>query len=158
MIWNIVHLPFIMAFVLAGASLSRLVLATDCSDANAADLTEAFMASSNSEVPIGLRWFYCVGLGIALFCMGMSFSFKTFPIPTRTIDSIRPHLPLPRTQRIRWPTNRQEVSPSRPLRCRHRLHLPTPSQRAQFVATRFHYDSNGSLYLGSRRVRRNIDP
>lgn len=40
-IWNTVHLPFIMAYVLAGASLSRLVLATDCGDANAEDWTEA---------------------------------------------------------------------------------------------------------------------
>jgi len=30
-----------MAYVLAGASLSRLVLATDCGDANAEDWTEA---------------------------------------------------------------------------------------------------------------------
>lgn len=60
-----------MAYVLAGASLSRLVLATDCSDANAEDLTEVYMAIARPEVPVGLRWFYCAGLGIALLCMGM---------------------------------------------------------------------------------------
>lgn len=69
--WIIAHLPFIMAYVLAGASLSRLVLATDCHDANPEDLTEAYSAKSHADVPQGLRWFYCGGLGIALLCMSI---------------------------------------------------------------------------------------
>lgn len=58
-----------MAYVLAGASLSRLVLATDCHDANVDDLTDAYTASSKSELSSGLRWFYCAGLGVALLSM-----------------------------------------------------------------------------------------
>ena len=69
--WQIFHLPFIMAYVLAGASLSRLVLSTDCNHANLEDLTEAYAAKSKPDVPQGLRWFYCAGLGVALLCMSI---------------------------------------------------------------------------------------
>ena len=71
-IWTTFHLPFIMAYVLAGASLSRLVLATDCHDANLDNLTEAYTGSSKPEISSGLRFFYCVGLGVALISMSMS--------------------------------------------------------------------------------------
>ena len=64
------HLPFVMAFTLAGAALSKLVVATDCSDADTDDLTETYIGRSEREIPMGLRWFYCVGLGTALACMG----------------------------------------------------------------------------------------
>ena len=73
-LWNVAHLPFIMGYVIAGASLSRLVLATDCSDADAEDLTEVYVDKAESEVPIGLRWYYCAGLSVALLFMGMSTS------------------------------------------------------------------------------------
>lgn len=69
MLWTTIHFPFIMAYVLAGAALSRLVLATDCYDANVDDLTDAYTSSSKPEVSSGLRWFYCTGLGIALLSM-----------------------------------------------------------------------------------------
>ena len=68
--WLFAHLPFIMGYVLAGASLSRLVLVTDCADSNTEDLTEIYIAKAEPEVSDGLRWFYCCGLGIAL--LGMS--------------------------------------------------------------------------------------
>ncbi|KAG4435489.1 hypothetical protein IFR05_009028 [Cadophora sp. M221] len=71
MLWGSVHLPFIMSFVLAAGSLSKLVVATDCHDAELEDLTEFYQHKSEHEIPIGLRWFYCAGLGIALFCMGL---------------------------------------------------------------------------------------
>lgn len=71
MVWMTAHLPFIMAYVLAGASLSRLVLARDCRDTNPDDLTAAYLAKSESEVPKGLRWFYCAGFGISLLCMSI---------------------------------------------------------------------------------------
>ena len=74
-IWTTFHLPFIMAYVLAGASLSRLVLATDCRDANIDDLTKAYTGSSKPEISSGLRFFYCVGLGVALISMSMSLTF-----------------------------------------------------------------------------------
>lgn len=69
------HLPFIMSFVLGGAALSKLVLATDCQDANSEDLTETYKAKSDDEVAIGLRWYYCAGFGIALASMSISLPF-----------------------------------------------------------------------------------
>ncbi|KAL8711317.1 MAG: hypothetical protein Q9220_004214 [cf. Caloplaca sp. 1 TL-2023] len=68
-IWIVVHLPFIMSYVLAGASLSRLVLAHDCADADVETLTEGYAGLSEAELPPGLRWFYSAGLGIALLCL-----------------------------------------------------------------------------------------
>ena len=58
-----------MAYVLAGAALSRLVLITDCANANMEDLTDAYFSKSEHEVSTGLRYFYCCGLGIALLSM-----------------------------------------------------------------------------------------
>ncbi|KAI9647287.1 hypothetical protein NHQ30_003670 [Ciborinia camelliae] len=70
-IWNFAHLPFIMSYVLGSAALSKLVVATDCGDASLESLTEAYQAKSETEISDGLRWFYCSGFGIALFCMGI---------------------------------------------------------------------------------------
>jgi hypothetical protein len=95
MAWGTAHVPFIMSFVLAAAALSKLVLATDCSDTKLDDLTEAYMLKSEPEIPIGLRWFYCAGLGIALACMGKSQTLSLFTIA----NNVRHHLNLPRTQR-----------------------------------------------------------
>lgn len=61
-----------MGYVIAGASLSKLVLAHDSSDTDVETLGEIYLERSELEVPIGLRWFYCGGLGIALLCMGKS--------------------------------------------------------------------------------------
>ena len=58
-----------MSYVLAGASLSKLVLAHDSSDADVETLTEGYMGLSEAEIAPGLRWFYSGGLGIALLCM-----------------------------------------------------------------------------------------
>ncbi len=71
MVWGTAHLPFVMSFVLGASALSKLVLATDCRDANIEALFETYMARSDTEIPRGLRWFYCIGLGLALFCMGI---------------------------------------------------------------------------------------
>jgi hypothetical protein len=71
MTWSTIHLPFIMSFVLGAAALSKLVLATDCQSTKLEDLTEQYILKSEPEIPIGLRWFYCGGLGIALFSMGI---------------------------------------------------------------------------------------
>ena len=87
LLWTIIHFPFIMAYVLAGAALSRLVLATDCHDANVDDLTEAYIGKSESELSSGLRWFYCTGLGIALLCMSTPLaSLHCAPLVTSGID------------------------------------------------------------------------
>jgi len=70
-LWVTAHIPFIMGYVLASASLSRLVLATDCRDANIEDLTEAYAAKSTPELNQGLIWYYCGGLSVALFSMSL---------------------------------------------------------------------------------------
>lgn len=54
----------------ASLSLSKLVMATDCASSHLEDLTEFYQEKSEHEIPDGLRWFYCAGLGTALFCMG----------------------------------------------------------------------------------------
>jgi hypothetical protein len=71
-VWTSVHLPFIMSFVLGGAALSKMVLATDCNDANINDLTDTYKAKADAVVLAGLRWFYCAGFGIALASMSNS--------------------------------------------------------------------------------------
>ncbi|RDW87366.1 hypothetical protein BP5796_03060 [Coleophoma crateriformis] len=70
-IWNLAHLPFIMSFALGAAALSKLVVATDCPNATLDSLTAVYVEKSEHEIPIGLRWFYCAGLGIALLFMGI---------------------------------------------------------------------------------------
>lgn len=87
LLWQTFHLPFIMAYVLAGAALSRLVLATDCRDANVDDITEAYLPRSEHEVSSGLRWFYCAGLGIAI--LSMSKSKPTNVLTSRSPNQIR---------------------------------------------------------------------
>lgn len=67
--WITIHSPFIMSYVLAGASLSKLVLVHDSKDANPETLTESYVGLSEAEIAPGLRWFYSAGLGIALLCM-----------------------------------------------------------------------------------------
>ena len=74
-----------MAYVLAGASLSRLVLATDCHDANVDDLTDAYTGDSKPGVPSGLRWFYCTGLGVALLSMST-------PLASFQFLALQPHV------------------------------------------------------------------
>ena len=73
-LWMFLHLPFIMSFILASGALSKLVVAHDCVNADPETLTELYALKSESEIRIGLRWFYCAGLGIALACMGESSS------------------------------------------------------------------------------------
>jgi len=60
-----------MSFVLGAAALSKLVVAVDCADTKLEDLTPTYMSRSDLEIPDGLRWFYCAGLGLALFSMGI---------------------------------------------------------------------------------------
>ena len=86
-----------MGYVLAAASLSRLVLATDCHDANAEDLTDAYISNSQREVPTGLRWFYCGGLGTALLCMSTRLPSLS---PLAVTNRFSYDLALPHPQRI----------------------------------------------------------
>ncbi|KAF2149931.1 hypothetical protein K461DRAFT_281165 [Myriangium duriaei CBS 260.36] len=70
-LWGMAHLPFIMAFVLSGGALARLVVAHDCQDTNVEHITEEYQARSESEIGSGIRWFYCGGMGISLILMGI---------------------------------------------------------------------------------------
>lgn len=103
-LWNAAHLPFIMSYVLGAAALSKLVVAHDCNDTSLEDLTENYMLKSEDEIPIGLRWFYCAGLGIALFCMGTlqsPFSYLTTNLVKGLISMSHIHKDGPMGMRIR---------------------------------------------------------
>ncbi len=70
--WISAHLPFIMSYILAAATLTRLVLAHDCDDADAEQtLGERYALNSPAELEMGMRWFYCGGLGLSLMTMGL---------------------------------------------------------------------------------------
>ncbi|RMZ86979.1 hypothetical protein DV736_g5790, partial [Chaetothyriales sp. CBS 134916] len=69
--WITAHLPFIMGYVLAAATLSQLVLAHDCPDANPERLGSNYADLSVEGVSDAMRWFYCGGLGVSLICMGI---------------------------------------------------------------------------------------
>lgn len=70
-IWTHAHLPFVMGYILAGAALCMLVVATDCPNAYYDDLTPFYQHRSSPTVSLGLRLYYCIGLGVALFFMGL---------------------------------------------------------------------------------------
>jgi len=61
-----------MSYVLAGAALSKMVLAHDCRNANPDTLYETYAVRSKPQISQGQRWFYCAGLAIALACAGTS--------------------------------------------------------------------------------------
>ena len=68
--WTSAHLPFIMAFVLAGGALAKLVLAVDTPNSHLDYLTGRYQRRADTEIVPGIRWFYCAGLGVALAFMG----------------------------------------------------------------------------------------
>lgn len=74
MLWTLAHLPFIMAFVLGGGALAKMVRAVDFEGMRAegglVEREEEGGAEGEGEIEQGVRWFYCVGFGIALLCMG----------------------------------------------------------------------------------------
>lgn len=76
-----------MGYVIAGASLSKLVLAHDCSNTDVETLGEAYVERSEEEIAVGLRWFYCCGLGVALLSMSNSYASLNFVL-SRFSDSI----------------------------------------------------------------------
>jgi low temperature requirement protein LtrA len=68
-VWITCHLPFVLSYVLAAATLSKLVIAHDCDNANVEDLGETYQARSVAEIDQGLRWYYCAGIAGALLTM-----------------------------------------------------------------------------------------
>jgi hypothetical protein len=74
MVWVSAHLPFVMAYVLAAATLSKLVLAHDCAGANVDDLGDTYAEKSEAvgeRLADGLRWYYCCGIGVSLIFMAV---------------------------------------------------------------------------------------
>ncbi|KAJ4271655.1 hypothetical protein NW762_000360 [Fusarium torreyae] len=69
--WHFAHLPFIMGYILASAGLSKLVLVADTPNANPEHLTDHYVERADGEIANGIRYFYCHGLAIALFFMGV---------------------------------------------------------------------------------------
>lgn len=69
--WTMLHLPFIMSFVLGAGALSRLVLAVDLPDSHLEGLTSTYRDRAEEEIAPGIRWFYCAGYGISMMCMGL---------------------------------------------------------------------------------------
>ena len=71
-VWISAHLPFIMGYVLAAATLTRLVLAHDFEGADPEhDLGERYALNSPAELETAMCWFYCGGLGVALITMAV---------------------------------------------------------------------------------------
>jgi hypothetical protein len=70
-LWQNAHLTFVMAYILASAALSKLVVAADCADTDAESLTEFYHERSEEHISMGLRFYYCTGLAIALLSMGL---------------------------------------------------------------------------------------
>ena len=78
---GVMHLPFIMVrcrtsyliqgMTLVGAALEYLVIATDSDSASSEWLTEEYQVHSEDHTTDGLRWFFCGGLAMGLFCMGI---------------------------------------------------------------------------------------
>jgi low temperature requirement protein LtrA len=68
-LWLAGHQPFLMAYSLAAASLSRLVVAHDCADADPDTLGEAYVDRSVESIDAATRWFYCGGLALSLLSM-----------------------------------------------------------------------------------------
>jgi low temperature requirement protein LtrA len=67
-VWIIVHIPLVMSLVVAGATISRLVLAHDCNHCPVSALAEPYATRSQPSILPGQRWFYCAGLGLATIC------------------------------------------------------------------------------------------
>lgn len=161
-VWINVHLPFIMSYVLAGASLSKLVLAHDHHDTDLETLGDLYLNRSEDHIPDALRWFYCVGLGIALLCMSKSFILPPLPLLTSlfftkltTPTSLDLYIPHP--QRNPGPTHRQTLPPRRPrLDIPHPL-LPTSRTRPQLPQTSRHHHGLNRLSPGRWSLRININ-
>lgn len=58
-----------MSYIISCAALSKLVIASDSADADPETLTPHYAEKSEPHIDLGLRLFYCVGLGLALAVM-----------------------------------------------------------------------------------------
>ena len=75
-----------MAFVLSSSALAVLVRAHDCPNTPLESLFETFIHRSEEHISEALRWYYCGGLGIALFCLAaISLSHTHRKIPNQRL-------------------------------------------------------------------------
>ena len=82
LVWIAGHMPFVMGYVLSAATMSKLVLAHDCSNANVESLGDQYRDESLGEISSARRWFFCGGLACALASMSlisMCHIHKTIP-------------------------------------------------------------------------------
>jgi len=98
-VWQYAHLLFVMSYILSAAALTRLVLAHDCIDTPVESLTHLWEERSEAEVHLGMRLFYSVGLGLAMF--------STFLISLSHTHKLPPTCRLPKWARL---ANRLAVS------------------------------------------------
>ena len=80
-LWKTTHIPFVMSFVAAGATISRLVLAHDCYNCSVDALAASYAARSQGSISQGQRWFYCAGLGISTICTVLIASAHVYKQP-----------------------------------------------------------------------------
>ncbi|KAK0639726.1 hypothetical protein B0T16DRAFT_450341 [Cercophora newfieldiana] len=70
-LWQNAHLVFTLSYILAAAAMCKLVVLTDCPNAPFSALTPFYQHRSDDHISTGLRLYYCIGLGLALFSMGL---------------------------------------------------------------------------------------
>ena len=68
-VWLTFHLPFVLSYTLAAATLSKLVLAHDSINSPIEDLGETYQLRSMADIHQGLRWYYCAGIASSLMTM-----------------------------------------------------------------------------------------
>lgn len=90
--WQMMHIPFIMGFILAAASLANIVLAHDTNGTSLEALGEAYVGRSEEHVPQGICWLFCGGVGVSLLSMAIiSFCHIHKTIPNARLKK-RPRL------------------------------------------------------------------
>lgn len=70
-LWQNAHLIFALSYILAAAAMCKLLVVTDCANAPLSALTPFYQHRSDDHITEGLRLYYCIGLGLALFSMGL---------------------------------------------------------------------------------------
>lgn len=70
-LWQNAHLVFTLSYILAAAAMCKLVVITDCANAPLSALTPFYQHRSDDHITEGLRLYYCIGLALALFSMGL---------------------------------------------------------------------------------------
>jgi hypothetical protein len=62
----------VVGLTLAGAALPQIVVASDCNNADPAELTDDYAQISLATLPQYLRWYFASGLSVGVFAMSIS--------------------------------------------------------------------------------------